>query len=45
MFGMKDFAIGVIFGIIICTVGISGITKIVDNGIDKLQSVAKEASK
>jgi hypothetical protein len=42
---MKAFVIGTIFGILICTVGVTGIAKIFDNGVTKVQSVAKEAAK
>jgi hypothetical protein len=42
---MKTFVIGTIFGILICTVGVAGIAKIFDNGVAKVQDVAKEASK
>lgn len=42
---MKAFVIGTIFGILICTVGVSGIARIFDNGVTKVQSVAKEAAK
>jgi hypothetical protein len=42
---MKAFVIGTIFGILICTVGVTGIAKIFDNGVSKVQSVAKEAAK
>jgi hypothetical protein len=42
---MKVFIIGAVFGIIICTVGFSGIAKMFDNGVSKVQDVAKEASK
>lgn len=38
------FIAGTIFGILVCTVGVSGIAKIFDNGINKVQSVAKEAA-
>jgi hypothetical protein len=41
---MKSFVAGTIFGIIICTVGFSGIARIFDNGVSKVQSVAKEAA-
>lgn len=41
---MKSFVLGTIFGILICTVGVSGIARILDNGVTKVQSVAKEAS-
>lgn len=41
---MKTFIIGVIFGIVLCTVGLSGIAKIFDNGVSKVQQVTKEAA-
>jgi hypothetical protein len=42
---MKAFVAGTVFGILICTVGVSGIARIFDNGVTKVQSVAKEAAK
>ena len=42
---MKVFVIGAIFGILVCTVGFSGIAKMFDNGVTKVQSIAKEAAK
>ena len=42
---MKGFVLGTIFGILICTVGISGIARILDNGVVKVQEVSKEAAK
>jgi hypothetical protein len=42
---MKAFVLGTIFGILICTVGLSGIAKILDNGVSKVQEVSKEAAK
>lgn len=41
---MRGFVIGTIFGIAVCTVGFSGIAKMFDNGLQKVQSVAKEAA-
>jgi hypothetical protein len=41
---MKTFIIGTVFGILIVTVGFSGIARIFDNGVTKVQSMAKEAS-
>jgi hypothetical protein len=41
---MKSYVLGVITGIIICTVGLSGIARILDNGVAKVQNVAKEAA-
>jgi len=42
---MKAFVLGTIFGILICTVGVSGIARILDNGVSKVQEVSKEAAK
>jgi hypothetical protein len=42
---MKAFVLGTVFGILICTVGISGIARILDNGVTKVQEVTKEAAK
>lgn len=42
---MKGFVLGTIFGIVICTVGLSGIAKILDSGVAKVQEVSKEAAK
>ena len=42
---MKAFVVGTVFGILICTVGLSGIAKMLDNGVAKVQEVSKEAAK
>ena len=42
---MKTFFLGVITGIVITTVGFSGMARMFDNGVHKVQDVAKEASK
>jgi hypothetical protein len=42
---MKGFILGTVFGILICTVGISGIARILDNGVAKVQEVTKDAAK
>jgi hypothetical protein len=42
---MKTFILGIVFGIVICTVGFSGIARIFDNGVAKVQDVAKDAAK
>jgi len=41
---MKTFIIGAIFGIVLCTVGFSGIARMFDNGVSKVQQVTKEAA-
>ena len=42
---MKNFLIGTVFGIIIATVGFSGIAKMLDNGVDKVKQVTQEQVK
>ena len=39
---MKTFIFGTIFGIIISTVGVSGIASIVDKGVHFIESVSAE---
>jgi hypothetical protein len=41
---MKTFILGTIFGIVLCTVGLSGLAKVFDNGVHKVQEVAKDAA-
>ena len=42
---MIKFVAGVVVGVVICTVGFSGIARMIDNGVNKVQEVAKEATK
>lgn len=42
---MKNFIVGTIFGIIIATVGFSGIARMLDNGIQKTKAIAVEGAK
>jgi hypothetical protein len=42
---MKMYIAGIITGIVICTVGFSGVARMFDNGVAKVQDVAKEAAK
>ena len=42
---MTNFIAGVIFGIIISTVGFSGIAKMLDNGVEKTKAIAVEGAK
>lgn len=42
---MKGFILGTIFGIVICTVGLTGIAKILDSGVTKVQEISREAAK
>ena len=41
---MKAFVLGTIFGIVLCTVGLSGIARMFDNSVSKVQQVTKEAA-
>lgn len=41
---MSKFILGFIAGIVICTVGVSGIFHVLDKGVNKVQEVAKEAA-
>jgi hypothetical protein len=42
---MKTFIIGTVFGIVIATVGFSGIAKMLDNSIEKTKAIAIEQAK
>jgi uncharacterized membrane protein YtjA (UPF0391 family) len=42
---MKNILIGIVIGIVVATVGFSGIARIMDNGVTKVQEVSKEAAK
>ena len=42
---MIKFFAGVIVGIIITSVGFTGITRMLDNGVSKVQDISKEAAK
>lgn len=42
---MKMFIVGTIFGIVVSTVGFTGIAKMLDNGIEKTKSIATETAK
>ena len=42
---MKGFILGTVFGIVICTVGFSGIARMLDTGVTKVQEISKEAAK
>ena len=42
---MKGFIAGTIFGIVICTVGFTGVARMFDNGVNKVQEVTKDAAK
>ena len=42
---MKTFIIGTVFGVVVATVGFSGIAKMLDNGVEKTKSIAIEQAK
>jgi len=42
---MKNFIFGTIFGIIISTVGFTGIARMLDNGLQKTKEIAIEGAK
>jgi flagellar biosynthesis protein FliR len=42
---MIKFVAGVVVGIMICTVGFTGMARMFDNGVSQIQEAAKEASK
>lgn len=42
---MKLFISGVVVGLVLATVGFSGIARILDNGVSKVQEVSKEAAR
>jgi hypothetical protein len=42
---MKNFVLGTIFGIVISTVGFTGIARMLDNGIQKTKELATETAK
>jgi hypothetical protein len=42
---MKGFFLGTIFGLVLATVGFSGIAKILDRGVDTVKSQSQELAK
>lgn len=42
---MKNFILGTIFGLVIATVGFSGIARILDHGVDKIKTQSVELAK
>jgi len=42
---MRSFILGTIFGIVVATVGFSGIAKMLDNGVEKTKQIAVEGAK
>ncbi len=42
---MKGYIVSFVLGMIVATVGLSGVAKIFDNGVAKVQEMSKEAAK
>jgi hypothetical protein len=42
---MKNFILGTIFGIVISTIGFSGVAKLLDNGVNKTKTIVQEQVK
>jgi hypothetical protein len=42
---MKTFIIGTVFGIVVSTVGFTGIARMLDNGVEKTKNIAVESAK
>jgi hypothetical protein len=42
---MRNFILGTVFGIIVATVGFSGIAKLLDKGVEKTKEIAVEGTK
>jgi len=42
---MRNFVIGTVFGLILATVGFSGIARMLDNGIDTVKTQSQELAK
>jgi uncharacterized membrane protein YtjA (UPF0391 family) len=42
---MTKFIVGFVLGVVVATVGFSGVAKMADQGVAKVQSVAKDAAK
>jgi hypothetical protein len=42
---MRNFVLGTIFGLVIATVGFSGVARILDHGVEKIKTQSVEMSK
>lgn len=42
---MKGYIVAFVLGMIVATVGLSGVAKIFDNGVAKVQEMSKEAAR
>jgi hypothetical protein len=41
---MKMFIVGTVFGLVLATVGFSGITRMLDRGVDTIKSTSQDLS-
>lgn len=42
---MRNFILGTLFGIVVATVGFTGVAKILDKGVEKTKAIATEGAK
>jgi hypothetical protein len=42
---MKNFVIGAVFGLILATVGFSGVARMLDRGVDTIKTHSQEMAK
>jgi hypothetical protein len=42
---MKNFVLGAVFGLVVATVGFSGIARMLDYGVEKIKTQSVEMSK
>ena len=42
---MRNFIVGTIFGIVVATIGFSGVARLLDSGVDKVKSTVQEQAK
>ena len=42
---MRNFFVGTVFGIVVATVGFSGIAKLLDNSVNKTKAIVQEQVK
>lgn len=42
---MKNIFIGIVIGVVLTTVGFSGVARMFDNGLSKVQEISREAAK
>ena len=42
---MKNFILGTVFGIVIATIGFSGVARMLDKGVETTKQIAIESSK